>query len=158
MLILLSVALLFMFLVFIHFAKVWDQKYRSLNLKLHEATALLGEAQAKVFEEQEKNKVVVSQKKSSETRLGQMTEHLVPFLDGFPYDPKDCHFLGMPIDYLVFDFDAGEITFVEIKTGNARESDRQKKIKNIIKTGKVYYSKIRLNEKGMKIQEEKNND
>lgn len=133
-------------------------KYSNVAKQIKQRDLQLVGAFREIEEEKEKNKVVISQKKSSETRLGQMTEHLVPFLDGFPYDPKDCHFLGMPIDYLVFDFDAGEITFVEIKTGNARESERQKKIKNIIKTGKVYYSKIRINEKGMKIQEEKNNE
>lgn len=111
-----------------------------------------------LVDEIEKNRVIISQKKSSETRLGQMTEHLVPFLDGFTHDPKDCHFLGMPIDLICFDFDQGKITFIEVKTGNARESERQKKIKNMIKEGRVYYERFRLNEKGVSVKEEKNND
>ena len=31
---------------------------------------------------------LLSQKKKSEVRLGQIAEHLVPLLDPFPYDPK----------------------------------------------------------------------
>lgn len=126
--------------------------------KTNQTTKLYVDTNAQLVAEIEKNRVVISQKKSSETRLGQMTEHLVPFIEGFPYDPKDCHFMGMPIDYVVFDFDEGKIVFVEVKTGNARESERQRKIKNIIKTGRVYYDRIRLNEKGMSVKEENNND
>lgn len=119
---------------------------------------LYQDTNVKLETEIEKNKTILSQKKSSETRLGQMSEHLIPFLDGFPHDPKNCHFLGMPIDLICFDFDEGKITFIEVKTGNARESERQKKIKNIIKNGHVYYERFRLNEKGLNVKEEKNND
>lgn len=104
-----------------------------------------------------KNQEIVSQKKSSETRLGQITEHLVPFLENFRHDPKNCHFLGQPIDLIAFDFDQGEITFIEVKTGNAQESKRQKMIKNIIKAGKVYYESVRVNPKGVTIKKQENN-
>lgn len=100
--------------------------------------------------EREKNQVVISQKKSSETRLGQITEHLVPFLDGCPYNPKDMHFLGQPIDFIVFDFDAGEITFVEVKSGNSKPSKRQKLIKHMIQAGNVRYDEIRVDQKGVR--------
>lgn len=116
------------------------------------------EALELLAKEKENNKTILSQKKSSETRIGQMTEHLVPFLDAFPYDPKNAHFMGQPIDFVVFDYDDGKIVFVEVKTGNAKESARQKLIKNIIKNGRVYYEKIRINPKGVKIKEEKNNE
>ena len=62
--------------------------------------------------EREKNRTLLSQKKSSETRLGQIGEHLVPFLFGCPYNPKDLSFLGNPCDFICFDFDQGEITFI----------------------------------------------
>lgn len=106
--------------------------------------------------EQEKNKEIISQKKSSETRLGQVTEHLVPFLEDCRHDPKNMHFLGQPVDYIVFDFDQGEITFVEVKTGNAKESHRQKTIKNIIKSGKVFYETMRINAKGVVTKKQEN--
>lgn len=108
--------------------------------------------QDELGEEREKNRALLSQKKSSETRLGQISEHLVPFLENCPYDPKNLHFLGNPIDYVSFDFDDGAITFLEIKSGNSKPSKRQKTIKNIIKAGRVFYDEIRINEKGIKIK------
>lgn len=106
--------------------------------------------QDELGKEREKNKTLLSQKKSSETRLGQISEHLVPFLNNFRHNPKDLHFIGQPIDYMVFDFDQGAITFLEIKSGNSRATKRQKTVKNIIKEGRVYYEEIRINEKGLK--------
>ena len=57
--------------------------------------------QEEVGEEREKNKEILSQKKSSETRLGQISEHLVPFLENCQHEPKNMHFLSNPIDYIV---------------------------------------------------------
>lgn len=108
------------------------------------------EVQDTLGAEIEKNRELLSQKKSSETRLGQISEHLVPFLENCRHDPKTMHFLGNPIDYLVFDFDQGSITFLEVKSGNSKASKRQKTIKNIIKSGRVFYEEIRINEKGVK--------
>jgi predicted Holliday junction resolvase-like endonuclease len=100
--------------------------------------------------EREKNRVLLSQKKSSETRLGQISEHLIPMLEGNRHNPKDMHFLGNPVDYIVFDLDLGKIVFLEVKSGNSKASKRQKTIKNIIKTGRVEYEELRINEKGVK--------
>ena len=54
------------------------------NQQLENATkelqADLFDAQEWLGQEREKNRVLLSQKKSSETRLGQISEHLVPFL------------------------------------------------------------------------------
>ena len=44
---------------------------------------------------------LLSQKKSSEVRLGQISEQPVPFLKCFKYDPKNAHFIGMFVmDYI----------------------------------------------------------
>lgn len=106
--------------------------------------------------EQNKYRKLLSQKKSSETRLGQISENLIPFLDGCPYNPKEMHFMGNPIDYLVFDLEEPKIVFLEVKSGNSRPSKRQKTIKNIIQAGHVYYEELRINEKGIKTKEAKN--
>lgn len=106
--------------------------------------------QEEVGEEREKNKEILSQKKSSETRLGQISEHLVPFLENCQHEPKNMHFLGNPIDYIVFDFDEGAITFLEVKSGNSKPSRRQKTVKHIIRSGRIFYEEIRINEKGIK--------
>lgn len=105
--------------------------------------------QVQLTAEKTNNKKLLSQKKSSETRLGQITEQIVPFLDNCPYDPKNMHFLGQPLDYVHFDFDDGKITFIEIKSGNSRASKRQKIVKNMIKSGRVFYDEIRVNTKGI---------
>jgi len=127
--------------------KVSNEQINETNKDL---TKELFDLQEELGNEREKNKSLLSQKKSSETRLGQIGEHLVPFLDGCPYNPKNLTFLGQPIDFLCFDFDQGEITLIEVKTGNSKPSKRQKIIKNIVKTGRVNYAEIRINEKGVK--------
>lgn len=114
------------------------------------------EASIALSEEQEKNRAILSQKKYSETRLGQITEHLVPFLENCSHEPKNMHFLGNPIDYVIFDFDQGSITFLEVKSGNSKPSRRQKTVKHIIKQGRVYYEEIRVNEKGIKAKTAQN--
>jgi predicted Holliday junction resolvase-like endonuclease len=106
--------------------------------------------------EQDKNSTVLSQKKSSEIRIGQVAEHLIPFLSKCKYDPKSMHFQGNPIDFIVYDLDQAEVVFLEVKTGNSKLSKRQKTIKNIIKAGKVYYEEIRISPKGVRVKREKN--
>ena len=109
-----------------------------------------------IDQEQEKFKKLLSQKKSSETRLGMVGEQLVPFLDGFKYNPRDLQFLGQPIDYILFDFDLGKIVFIEIKTGNSKLSKNQKIVRDIIKTGRVYFEQIRLGTDGTVVKTEEN--
>ena len=65
---------------------------------------------------------ILSQKKSSEVRLGQISEHFAPLLKDFPYDSKNVRFLGSPIDFVIFDLDNNRIIFMEFKTGNSRET------------------------------------
>ena len=90
-------------------------------------------------------KDLLSRKISSEVRLGQIAEHLVPFLDNFKHDPKRAHFLGMPIDYIVFEND--KITFVEVKTGYSHLSPKQQAIKKLIEDKQVYWEELRLSPK-----------
>jgi len=101
---------------------------------------------------EEKNIRILSQKKSSEVRLGQISEQLVPFLSVFKFDPKRAHFIGQPIDYVVFEDDA--VTFVEVKSGGAQLTSTQKLIKKLIQDGKVRWEEIRVN--GETGKEEKN--
>lgn len=141
-----------------------SQSIGQLETKLEEYVASLQELQTKRLEldqklqqEQEANRKILSQKKSSETRLGQISEQIAPFLKQCPYDPKIMQFLGNPIDFIVFNYDKDEIVLLEVKSGNSKESARQKKIKNMVKEGKVYYEKLRINDKGTRRRREKNN-
>lgn len=86
---------------------------------------------------------LLSQKKSSEVRLGQISENLAPFLKDFKYDPKKTHFMGMPIDYIIFEED--QIIFLEIKSGKAQLSTKQRHIRDLIKEGKVIWDEMRIN-------------
>ena len=86
--------------------------------------------------------LLLSQKKSSEVRLGQISEQLAPFLDHFPYNPKKVQFLGNPIDYIYFG--ENEIAIIEVKSGNARLSKKQRQIKKLVLGGKVKWKEIRI--------------
>jgi predicted Holliday junction resolvase-like endonuclease len=76
-------------------------------------------------------KKLLSQKKSSEVRLGQISEQIAPFLKGFNYDTRNTKFLGQPIDLICFEPD--KVVFVEVKTGKSQLSQKQKDIKHLIK-------------------------
>jgi predicted Holliday junction resolvase-like endonuclease len=91
---------------------------------------------------QEQYITLLSQKKSSETRLGQITEQMAPFLKDFPYDPKQAHFLGMPVDYVVFT--ETDVVFLEVKSGQAALSQRQKQIKDQILNKRVLWKEYRV--------------
>jgi predicted Holliday junction resolvase-like endonuclease len=85
--------------------------------------------------------------KSQAVTLGKVTEHFVPYLPEFTYNPKDARFLGTPVDFVVFDgLDNGEvknIIFVEIKTGTSRLNKREKQIKEAAKAGRILWAELR---------------
>ena len=82
------------------------------------------------------------QKKSSEINTGLIAEKLVPFLENFDHNPKDATFCGNPIDYVIFGPD--KVTIMEIKTGNARLTKKQRHIKSLVKNGDVVWEEIRI--------------
>ena len=88
-------------------------------------------------------------RKSSEIRLGKIGENLAPFVEAWPWDPKNFRFLGNPIDGIQFNED--EIVFVEIKTGGARLSRSQKDFRDLVKAGKVSFVTFKITEDGVKL-------
>ena len=86
-------------------------------------------------------------RRSSGVILGQVTEHFVPYLPDFPFNPKDARFLGSPLDFLVFDgLSEGQvrsIVFVEVKTGNASLTTRERRIRDAVQAGNVRWMVIR---------------
>lgn len=88
---------------------------------------------------------LLSQKKSSETRLGQVAEQMAPFLAGFPHDPKNAHFIGQPIDYIIFDDDG--VVILEVKSGQASLTQRQKIIKDHIIHKRIRWEEYRIDGK-----------
>lgn len=97
----------------------------------------------RVCKVEEDYRKLLSQKKSSEVRLGQISENLAPFLKDFKYNPKEAHFIGMPIDYIIFEED--KIVFLEVKSGESRLSQKQTNIKRLIKEGKIEWDEMRIN-------------
>lgn len=100
------------------------------------------ELEEKLGNETEARKKVVSQKKSGEVRLGHIAETLAPFLDQFEFDPERCSFLGKPIDYISFGDD--EITFIEVKSGNAQLNQRQRQIKKLVEQKAISWKEVRI--------------
>lgn len=78
---------------------------------------------------------------------GQIYEQLVPYLPEFQFNPKDAHFLGRPVDFVVFDgLDEGElrrIVFVEVKTGASNLTTRERRVRDAIRRGRVEWAEIR---------------
>jgi len=113
-----------------------------LKNKEEELTKALEQVQKNLEEETENRKKVLSQKKSSEVRLGNIAEKLAPFLDEFDFDPENCIFLGQPIDYISFDDEI--ITVIEVKTGKSQLNPKQRHIRDLIKAKQVAWKEIRI--------------
>lgn len=84
---------------------------------------------------------------------GQVGEQFAPMLGGFPYHPSDARFVGSPIDYVVFDGytavkdgDGGDLRVVllDVKTGGARLSREQRRIRRAVERGDVEWRTVEL--------------
>jgi predicted Holliday junction resolvase-like endonuclease len=88
-----------------------------------------------------------SVKQSHAVISGRVYEQLLPYLPGFPFAPRDVRFLGSPVDLVVFDgMDAGQlkrVVFIEVKTGQAGLTSRERQLRDVVRTGKVEWLEIR---------------
>ncbi|HET9383543.1 MAG TPA: Holliday junction resolvase-like protein [Gemmatimonadales bacterium] len=80
---------------------------------------------------------------------GKVHEQLVPYLPEFGFNPKDARFLGSPVDLVIFDGLAdGEVrrvVFLEVKTGSAPLTTRERQVRNVIDAREVVWAELRLN-------------
>ena len=80
--------------------------------------------------------------------VGNVTQHITPWVGDFPYNPKDARFIGSPIDMVVFDgCDEDKIrgvVFLEIKTNGSALTARQRQIRDAIRAGKVEWRELRI--------------
>jgi predicted Holliday junction resolvase-like endonuclease len=87
------------------------------------------------------------EQKSGEVRGGHLAESLAPLVDGFPVDVRKpgtaTAFLGQPVDYVHFDPDEG-VVFVEIKSGGAQLSPRQRRLRELVESGRVRWETFRV--------------
>ena len=79
---------------------------------------------------------------------GKTIEKFVPWMAGFPCDPRDAMFLAKPIDYLCFtdrrNKKKSAVHFVEVKSGNANLSADQEGIRAAIKNNRVHWHEVNV--------------
>ena len=79
---------------------------------------------------------------------GKTIEKFVPWMKGFPCDPRDSMFLAKPIDYLCFTDRTNKkksaVHFIEVKSGNANLSKDQEGIRAAIKNNRVYWHEVNV--------------
>ena len=127
----------------------WRQRdllqVRDQQLQLARADALVQLEGWKLAAEQAIRQDAV--RKSQGVTLGKVTEHFIPYLPAFKFNPRDARFIGSPIDFVVFNgLDSGEvdsILFVEIKTGKGALSTRERRIRDAVEAGRVHWLELR---------------
>lgn len=86
--------------------------------------------------------------RSQATIAGLVHEQIVPFLPGFPFNPKDARFIGSPVDFIVFDgLDAGRlerIVLLEVKTGNAKLTARERQVRDVAHARLLLWHELRV--------------
>jgi len=79
---------------------------------------------------------------------GKVHEQLVPYLPEFGFNPKDARFLGSPVDLVVFDGLADgqvrRVVFLEVKTGGAPLTARERQVRQVIEAREVAWAELRL--------------
>ena len=80
-------------------------------------------------------------RQSRAVTTGKVIEQLAPHMPGFPLNPRDARFLGSPVDFVVFDgLEEGavrRVVFVEIKTGGATLSGRERLVREAVRERRV---------------------
>lgn len=86
--------------------------------------------------------------RSQAVTAGKVHEQLIPYLPGFPYNPKDVRFLGSPVDLVVFDGLAEgrvrRIVFLEVKSGRSGLSSRERCVRDAVQAGEVEWAELRV--------------
>jgi len=80
-------------------------------------------------------------KSSQSVKYGKLSEQWIPLSESFPYNAESFRFLGSPIDGVAFEDD--KIVFCEFKANKAGLSERQKKIKELVKERKVEWFELK---------------
>jgi predicted Holliday junction resolvase-like endonuclease len=88
---------------------------------------------------------------------GQISEQMAPFLEGFPYKASNLKFFGNQFDFFCIndmseardtDIPLEELVFIDIKTGKAQLSKIQRKIRDAVVDGRVFWETITIDENG----------
>ena len=102
----------------------------------------------KLFKDSEKIIRTKSVSSSRRSLVGKFIERFIPFLKKLPYEPSDMHFLGQPVDYIVFqglhEDKIDRVIFVEVKTGQSKLTKREKSLKETIEKKRVGWKEINI--------------
>lgn len=129
--------------------------YLIMKMQLRHRIAIVEKEFAQTWAEQESSIRKDATDRSRYVLKGKIAEHMIPmYRDVFKYDPSDARFIGAPIDYIIFDGytavkdgDSDEpitVVLADIKTGNAKLSRTERKIKEAVEQGRVSWETIRL--------------
>ena len=129
------------------------------RLKTTEIGLLECEISEITSQSQEKSEEIKKQKgraAAAHTTKGQILEKWCPFLEHPEIDPdweaKNWAFMGQPIDYIIFDWREnkeinvadGKIVMLDVKSGKSQLTTKQRRIRDLIKAGRVEWRTIRL--------------
>ncbi len=83
-----------------------------------------------------------SEVKSTAVNIGFILERIAPCMKDFCFERNDCRSLFDPIDYVIFEGltrkgSVSKILFVDIKTGKASLTGKQKEIRGLVEDKKV---------------------
>jgi len=152
-------ALAFLYLLFKYIALRWNinrsaerrfQQWRDADR--YREVEKAAEQQSLAWRQQHEKQIRQDAIKRSEAVIkGKATEHLMPYLPDFHYDPNDARFIGAPIDFIVFDgLSEGKlrnIVFVEVKTGQRPAlSAREKQVEDAVRGGRVEHDIMHVKE------------
>lgn len=104
--------------------------------------------------------------RSVNTLLGRIGEEFAPIFlaDKYQVNPKDFRHLGSPVDYIAFkglsdDNADPEVIFIEVKSGKSTSlTERERKVRDAIRNGKVRYEVVSLNDLIGEVQEKINEE
>ena len=97
-------------------------------------------------EDLEKSKKLATERATITTtavNIGKLLEKVLPTMDDFRWSLPDCRFLGDPIDLVTFNGCSQNkiesISFIEVKSGKARLSTKQKRVRDAVQDKRVHY-------------------
>ncbi|MCG3162673.1 MAG: hypothetical protein JMDDDDMK_03968 [Acidobacteria bacterium] len=117
------------------------------NVRKEQRELAMREASNQLIEWKQVSEKIIRQdaiQRSQAVTVGKVTEHIVPHLPNFNFNPKDARFIGSPVDFVVFDGLNDEesdqvrnVVFIEVKTGVSALTKRERLVRDAIKAGRV---------------------
>jgi len=132
-----------------------NQHSQQLQKQLEQSIKQQYEAQLEMWKQQNEHMIRKDAiARSVNTLLGRIGEEFAPLLlaDKYQVNPKDFRHLGSPVDYIAFkglsdDNVHPEVIFIEVKSGKSSSlTERERKVRDAIRNGKVRYEVVSLND------------